>query len=354
MSYSYMTPQEFDDLLDRYTKGKCTEKEQHVVNQWFNSIGKDITDKNEIEALKALTPRKEAIEASLWSKINPAPASKQTVSFNYFSQIAAAIAILAVVVPATYYLLKETGIAQQLNSVKIDRSAEDSFSEIIVNSEDQSKKITLEDGSEVTLKPNSEIRFAKNFTNSKREVYLTGEAFFRVMRDEQRPFFVYSNEVVTKVLGTCFNVKAYTHDKEVTVAVKSGKVSVYPQEIQEPATLEMPASAVILTPNQKVVYNRENEKVLKQLIEKPEIILPEPTLFKMSYDGAPVTKIFAVLEENYGVDIEYDEEVLSACVLTTSMSDEGLYERIEVICKAINAKYTITDAVIKISSRGCL
>jgi hypothetical protein len=61
----------------------------------------------------------------------------------------------------------------------------------------------------------------------------------------------------------------------------------------------------------------------------------------MQYDGTPVDKIFMVLEENYGIDIVFDEKVLSACSLTTSMAEEGLYERIEIICQAIGAEYEI-------------
>lgn len=348
----YMTSHEFDELLHRYTKGECSKQEQDFVNQWFNTIGKDAEIAK--RTLSDLTPGDKMIQSTLWTKINPEPVSKRTSSLNYFTQIAAAIIVFAMVIPAAYFILKETGIAKQLNNIKIEHVTDNTVSDVVISTDDQSKEVTLKDGSQVTLRPNSEIRFTANFKKNKREVYLTGEAFFRVKRDEQRPFFVYSNEVVTKVLGTSFNIKAYTNEKEVTVAVKCGKVSVYTKETTEQTTLETPASAVILTPNQKIVYNRENEKVLKQLVDEPEIILPEPTLFKMTYDGAPVTKIFAVLEENYGVDIRYDEEVLSACILTTSMSDEGLYERIEIICKAINAEYTITDAVIKINSRGCL
>ena len=52
-------------------------------------------------------------------------------------------------------------------------------------------------------------------------------------------------------------------------------------------------------------------------------------------------KFLKVLEENYGIDILYDEQALSTCSLTTSMSEEGLYERIEIICQAIGAQYEI-------------
>lgn len=345
-----MTPREFDELLARYTKGECSPSEQAFVNQWFNGLGNDISNDEEEGALEPPTYDKEALEAGIWNNINPRP--KRT-HFYYFKRVAAAILMLLLAVPTVYYWLKQADAGQK-SFASQGGPIENSPFKTITNHGTHSQQILLEDGSKITLEPRSEIRFAKNFDDDKRELHLIGEAFFNIKRDEQRPFFVYSNEVVTKVLGTSFNIKAFLNDKEVTVAVKTGKVSVYAKDAGDQRNLSTPNSAIILTPNQKVVYNRDNEKALKQLVEKPEIILPEPTLFKMAYDGAPVTKIFEVLEENYGVDIQYDDEILSGCVLTTTMAEEGLYERIEVICKAINAEYTITDAVIHINSRGCL
>ena len=103
-----------------------------------------------------------------------------------------------------------------------------------------------------------------------------------------------------------------------------------------------------------MIYHRELEALSKGLVEKPEIILPNSDLFHMKFENEDVSEILDVLQENYGVVIRYDKDLLSHCKLTTSMSDEGLYERIEVICKAIGASYTLDDgAVITIKSNGC-
>jgi hypothetical protein len=74
----------------------------------------------------------------------------------------------------------------------------------------------------------------------------------------------------------------------------------------------------------------------------------------MSYDGTPVTKIFEVLEENYGIEIKYDQDILNGCSLTTTMAEEGFFERIEIICKAIDAQYEIIDSKVVVTSDGCL
>jgi transmembrane sensor len=345
-----MKPQNFKDLLDRYAKGACTAEEEKLINEWYDAVG-DTNDEQIDEAmLKQISGRK-SMESALWSKINPRPAQvKLQPSSSYFMRAAATLLIFAVAGASAYFLLSDKSIDEQIVAFRSLSSGSEYALTHVATDKNEVKKITLPDGSIVTLKASSEIRFPEKFKKNIRETYLTGEAFFSVKKDERKPFVVYSNEVVTKVLGTSFNIKAYDNEKQITVAVKTGKVSVYANSERAESG---DGPSVILTPNQQVVYDRENEQVLKKLVERPEVILPEPTLFKMSYDGAPVTKIFEVLEENYGVDIEYNEQDLKACVLTTSMSDEGLYERIDIICKAINAEYTITDAVINIKSNGC-
>jgi hypothetical protein len=111
---------------------------------------------------------------------------------------------------------------------------------------------------------------------------------------------------------------------------------------------------VILAPNQKAVYDRAKKEVSMELVERPEIIItPKHTQLEMKYEGAQVVKIFAVLQDLYGVEIEFDEEKLANCTLTTSMKDEGLFERVKVICEAIGAQYEVLGTKILITSDGC-
>lgn len=209
----------------------------------------------------------------------------------------------------------------------------------------------MEDGTVITLKPNSSIEYPETFAPDERKILLNGEAFFDVSKDKNRPFVISTSELRVKVLGTSFNVVAYEGAKEISVAVKTGKVSV--AKSKRLVAPEPDEDEVILTPNQEVVYNTAEDLFSKKLVAKPELVLEKPTLFETQYDGAPVGKILSVLEENYGINIQYDEEVLSNCILTTSMAEEGLYERIQIICKAIGAEYEIDNANITIKSNGC-
>jgi len=338
-----MLPNQFQELLEKFSRGSCTPEEEQFVIDWYDNIPQP--EKTDI-------PEKEKIrfEEKLWSAINPNPAQKR--SWIPFITRAAIITI-PLLAFAGFFFQREfiSTFVAAVPGESLTHKLENRF----FNEGKTARAILLADGSEVALQPESEIVITSDFNSSQtREVRLKGEAFFKVKRDPGKPFMVYANEVVTRVLGTSFNIRAYENDREITVAVKTGKVSVYANSGNTSGKNNiLPPQEVILTPNQQMVYHRVREEVIKKLVEKPEIILPNSNLFRMQFENAEVAEIFEVLEENYGVEILYNKALLNNCKLTTSMSDEGLYERIEVICKAIGASYSVEDAVITIKSNGC-
>lgn len=81
-------------------------------------------------------------------------------------------------------------------------------------------KISLSDGTEVRMNAASKLRFPFQFTDSVREVYLEGEAYFKVTPDINRPFFVHAGNTTVRVLGTSFNINAYEPDRVETALVE--------------------------------------------------------------------------------------------------------------------------------------
>lgn len=223
--------------------------------------------------------------------------------------------------------------------------------EIINTTTTSNLVVSMPDGSKAILKPNSRLSYNQSFTGSIREVYLSGEAFFDVKKNPKKPFLVYANGLTTKVLGTSFWVKAYEKDKQVTVLVKTGRVSVFAHKIAQSSDPEI--EGVVLTPNQRVVFGKETERLTRTLIEKPTLILSSQELRQFSFNNAPVTRIFSALEKAYGVDIVFDEEVMTNCFLTTSLTNETLFEKLDIICEGIEASYKVVDAQVIITSKGC-
>lgn len=225
----------------------------------------------------------------------------------------------------------------------------------VTNESEKILPIQLIDGSLVLLKKGSRISYSENFLGNTREIFLSGEAFFEVTKNPEKPFLVFANGLVTKVLGTSFNIKAYDKDKEVTVEVKSGKVSVFAQSdanSKEKAT-NRELGGVVLTPNQKIVYAREEVRMAKSLVEMPIIIEQEKLKTVFEFEDAPVSEILHNLEKAYSIDIVFDEELLSTCPLTASLTDLQLFDKLNIICKGVEAHYEILDGQIVIYSKGC-
>ena len=216
--------------------------------------------------------------------------------------------------------------------------------------ESQIQHITLHDGSKITLKANSTLRVAENFGESTREVYLTGAAVFDIAKDPRKPFLVYTENVVTRVLGTSFEIRDYQQEGDVSVSVKTGKVTVYKNK---KVPLKTPSETMILTPNQQALYVKAEHQLIKTIVENP-VKLHEPTRFRnFTYSEAPIPQVLVELEEAYGVKIIFDEEQLRHCNLTARLTNEPLFEKLALICETIQARYEVLDGQIVVNSRGC-
>jgi hypothetical protein len=85
-------------------------------------------------------------------------------------------------------------------------------------------------------------------------------------------------------------------------------------------------------------------------VEVPTIVNHSVPL-RFKYDDAPVADIFNALENSYGIRFEFNREDLASCTLTTELSDENLYERIEIICHALGLEYTIGSDTVEIKGK---
>jgi transmembrane sensor len=213
------------------------------------------------------------------------------------------------------------------------------------------QKISLADGSTVTLYPKSSIRYPKSFEATHREVFLNGKAFFEIAKNPQKPFWVYTQHISAQVLGTSFMVDAFADAKEAKVEVKTGKVSVYTRKDLRKAKQHVLAG-VVLTPNQQVAFLEPEERLLKSIVEVPEIIIEAPKQ-EFIFDEAPVSHVFNFLEKIYGLTVIYDAKTMESCYLTSNLTDESLFDKLDLICKITHSTYEMVDAQIIIHSRGC-
>jgi hypothetical protein len=343
-----------DYLIQRYFENTITEAERLELLRLIRSgqVEEGLKDRIE-ESLRdqilqgdAPDAKEKARSEELFALILAADKPVSSKKFLRIVQYAASLLILSVVGFLLYFQR-----AKDIQEPEVLAVSPNPFT-TSVNNGLATKTIVLADGSTIVLEPGSEVRYAKDFQND-REVFLTGEAFFTVTKDPSHPFMVYANEVTTKVLGTSFRIKANREEKEIVVAVKTGKVSVFAKtgtnKFQQTDTQE-----ITLTPNQQAIYKRSEHVVVKKVVEKPEVIAQRATISN-NYFNARVILILKALSESYGVDIQYDKEALANCTLTSDIIEsEGLYDQLDIICSALGGTYTLeNDASIVIEANGC-
>lgn len=223
------------------------------------------------------------------------------------------------------------------------------------NNTEKSQTITLSDGSSVLLQPNSKLSYPKIFTGNERKVYLSGEGFFEISKNPKKPFFVYANEIVTRVVGTSFRIKAYPDQQNVEVLVRTGKVKVKSNDLVR----SNENKEIVLLPNQALRFLRKELVFNKitNITQDPILVSSVRNIEQLSFEftDIPVAQILETIEQAYLVDIDFPHDKLKDCRLTTSLSDQPLAEKLKIICKSIgnDTNYEMNGNQIVITTSGC-
>lgn len=149
----------------------------------------------------------------------------------------------------------------------------------------------LPDGSKVKLNAEGQLRFPQNFDENERTVHLRGEAYFDVVRDEERPFRVITENLEVRVLGTSFMVNAYPEELQELVVVESGKVEV----------LGETAGSVVLYPDQMTRYDKASPSLSKAPADPKFMGWKNEILY---FEKASADELIKSLERWYDVEIE--------------------------------------------------
>ncbi|KDN54808.1 FecR family protein [Flavobacterium seoulense] len=267
---------------------------------------------------------------------------------SWFKKVAAVLVIglLSFYTYNNYFVEKGNSYYEQI----IANTDDDGLLEQINNS-NKPQIITLSDGSSVLLQPKSKLSYPKIFRGNERNVYLSGEAFFEISKNPKKPFFVHANEIVTKVVGTSFRIKAYAEQSDVEVLVRTGKVEVNSKKMNQ--------KEMVLLPNQALRFERKNQTFDKitDITKDKSINNSVQSIEQLSFEftDIPVAQIFKTIEQAYSVEIDFPKKELKNCHLTTSLSDQPLPEKLKIICKSIseNSSYTMNGNQITILSKGC-
>lgn len=159
----------------------------------------------------------------------------------------------------------------------------------------QMKTFFLSDGTQVQMNSNSTLLYPKQFSGKSRDVYLIGEANFKVKPDKKKPFIVKSDDFQITALGTEFNVSAFAEDKNICATLISGSVLVEFDNLTK---------KVLLQPTQQLVYNKENRQ--KTLIYPDMEDVTAWLRGELVFRQKTIVDIITILERKYNYEFIYD------------------------------------------------
>lgn len=214
------------------------------------------------------------------------------------------------------------------------------FNEIFVP-HGQTFNLTLSDGTKVWLNAGTRLKFPQNLNTAtqNRMVYLEGEAYFDVTRDEKRPFIVNAENLDIKVLGTQFNVSAYKSDSKIATTLVEGAVNVYENS--------NPDAKILLTPSYQAAFIKENGSMAKKKVDTR--IYTSWMENRLIIDNLTFEEILTKLERTHNVSIINQVEKLKSEVYKGEFENEDINTILTTIAVSTPFTYKIENNVITIT-----
>ncbi|MGJ7029664.1 FecR family protein [Niabella hirudinis] len=219
--------------------------------------------------------------------------------------------------------------------------------------------ILLPDGTQVWLNADSKVSYDEDFGKADREIVLTGEAYFDVVKDKNRPFIIHTATIDVKVLGTIFNVKAYGNDRSTETTLIRGSVEV--------SMRKDPARKFLLEPFEKISINNSGTVLDKGVAGKETTILyavkkikpvedssgPAETQWvnnRLVFDKQRLDEVARELSRWFNVDVQITGEQLKLVEYSGAVGEGASLEQVLESLKLTGAfHYTIRNKIVTIS-----
>jgi transmembrane sensor len=210
---------------------------------------------------------------------------------------------------------------------------------VMTGNDQKNLQVDLPDGSKVFLNRNSQFSYRDNFGKSKRDVKLTGEAYFEISPDATRPFMIDAGKASIKVVGTSFNVITNNRESEVEVFVVTGKVILSDKSGSQSIALEP-----------GYIGKMDSKKSEKSFNDNPNYRSWNTGL--LVYSGQKLEVVFQDLKRVYNMDIVADDPSILENPWSSPIVDNETRETIiRIICTSFNLSYTKDGNVYHLSKK---
>lgn len=340
-------------------KRQTVESAREYVILLAKDTGRDQPTKNQSDRMWS------AVESRMHESVPPAEENvmplvqARTVSGWRWVRVAASAALILSIGSVSYWFYYKNTDNGRENIAETQETLPGARAIQKNNDTDKPMMILLSDGSSVVLQPGGHLSYSEGSNKKRREVTLTGKAFFEIVKNKEKPFLVYSYGLATKVLGTSFMIDASEENKDIKVEVRTGTVAVFSinnlDKAKTSEELDKPElQGVTLTHDEMIAFSRENGKIVR-LAEPGKVPESDKDISKQRFvfDETPVSEVFRILEHVYNVKIIYNQDKMGSCPLNATLIGQPFREKLDVICNALDAQYDIVDNQVTILGKGC-
>lgn len=323
-------------LLQKYLANECSEAERKLVDAWYQDLHLETTD-----TFSASDEERLLIHLQSQIAQHRAEPVTKTLPLKSLWLYAGGIAAMIALSFGLFYL----------GGNDKDTAAGKVFADSLLVFSNTQKKVvhySLPDQTEIWLHPGAEVHYPRTFAGKKnREIQFEGEGFFNVTRDTLHPFVIRSGTLTTQVLGTSFNVKAYTDQPVYSVAVVTGSVSV------SASGQKARSETVILKPQQQVTFEKSTSQLTVNNVETRNNLQETWQPVSLSFTDASLADITERLQKTFRVKIKIENPALRKCELKADFDRQNLPEILEMINTLIGSTYEMDGDNIVISGEGC-
>lgn len=331
---------DIDHLISLYLSRRASADQRKELEAWLARSSENRATFHRLGKIWAMSfpteykPQMDEVRDKIWNNAIAGTPKRETFnvstySFPWFK--AAAIFLLFVAGAWLFTEMNKTEEPQLRESVAwVEKS----------NPTGQRSSHLLPDGTKVWLNVASQLSFPETFSDTLRQVKLTGEAFFEVAKDASKPFVVESGGVSTLVLGTAFNVRAYPEDPEIKVALLEGKV-----EVRNHGSSQVQAS--ILSPGEELLAPKDNSAFSKHPFNYEQTFGWKEGI--LIFDGADFENFRKTIEKWYGVEVVVKGKTPGNWNIRARYQRAALQHVLGDISFNKNMKYTIDDKQVVIT-----
>lgn len=322
-----------EDILKKYLMGECSEEELIEVSAWIRESDEHARQLFRMEEIYQLgktnshtiEQQMQLAEKRLYKRIKEANSKQaKTIRLYQWMKYAAIVTVILLLGGGAGYWFYQN----------------DTDMLIAVANEGIVKEVTLPDGTKVWLNNSATLKYPREFSKTERNVYLEGEAYFKVTKNRQKPFTVESDAMRVRVLGTTFNFKSDKRSRIAEATLIEGEIEVKGQREE---------GQIILAPGQRAELNKSTGRLtVKQVDAKLDAVWHDDLIPFVSADIFTITK---ALERFYDVKIILSPDIRSDKTYSGVLKKKSNIESVlKSLQNSIPIDYKIVGSNIFISS----